>query len=207
MSYIFLHGLGQTPASWEKTMHHLAQSTDIFCPSLPELINGREITYKNLYQGFSEFCKKFSDDIHLCGLSLGGILALQYGIENPEKVKSLVLIGTQYVMPKGLLTVQNAIFRFMPSSMFQEMGFQKEDFIKLSKSMMELDFSHNLKKISCPVLVVCGEKDSANRKASKGLMKLLPNAEIQIIKDAKHEVNEDASERLGAVLNKFYSGR
>ena len=42
----------------------------------------------------------------MCGLSLGGILALQYAIEHPEHIHALALIGTQYTMPKTLLRIQ-----------------------------------------------------------------------------------------------------
>lgn len=40
----------------------------------------------------------------------------------------------------------------MPNSMFQQMGFGKKDFIELSKSMMKLDFSQELKKVTCAFL-------------------------------------------------------
>lgn len=59
---------------------------------------------------------------NICGLSLGSIIALQYTIENLEKVKSLLLIGTQYKMPKILLNFQNLIFKFMPNNIFKELG-------------------------------------------------------------------------------------
>lgn len=66
---------------------------------------------------------------------------MHYGIEHLQKVKSLALIAAQYKMPKNLLAFQNVIFRFMPNSMFQQMGLGKTPFIQLSKSMMELDYS------------------------------------------------------------------
>ena len=44
-------------------------------------------------------CFESLTDICLCGLSLGGVLALNYAIEHPEKIKGMVLIATQYKMP------------------------------------------------------------------------------------------------------------
>lgn len=202
--YIFLHGLGQTSSSWNKTISNIEERSDIICLNLSDLLHGKEITYTNLYDAFSEFCMDFSEQLNICGLSLGGILALQYGIENPSKVNSMVLIGTQFVMPRTLLKFQNAIFYILPDSMFQQMGFGKKDFIKLSKSMVDLDFRHDLNKLSCPVLVICGENDKANKKASIDLRELLPHAEIQIIENAGHEVNVDSPEKLGEILNAFY---
>ena len=54
---------------------------------------------------------------------------------------------------------------------------------------------------TCPVTIVCGEKDSANLKASKKLNELLPHATLQIVPGAGHEINKDAPEAIAAVLN------
>lgn len=204
MKHILLHGLGQTSSSWEKVLGGMDDSLDIDCPDLFSLLRGRKVTYPELYKGFSEYCKACPEPVHLCGLSLGGILALQYGIENPDKVASMVLIGIQYVMPKRLLKFQNAVFHMMPSSSFRQMGLAKKDVLSLTSSMMELDFRQDLHRITCPVLVVCGEKDRANMKAAAELEALLPSAELKMIPNAGHEVNTDAPEKLSMVLNKLY---
>lgn len=54
------------------------------------------------------------------------------------------------------------------------------------------------------VLVICGEKDSANRKASEKLAKCLSKAKIRIIENAGHEINIDAPEQLAEILNSYY---
>jgi len=203
MQQIFVHGLGQTPLSWEKTIENLAMNANCNCPNLSEMLQSKETNFTNLYAAFSEYCDSFSEPLAICGLSLGGVLALQYGIEHPQKIKSLALIAAQYKMPKNLLAFQNVIFRFMPNSMFQQMGLGKAQFIQLSKSMMELDYSGELNKISCPVLVIYGEKDSANRKASKELAEHLPHGKLCMIEKAGHEVNVDAPEQLAKVLDGF----
>lgn len=203
MQQIFVHGLGQTPSSWDKTIENLAMNSNCNCPDLSEMLRNQETNYTNLYTAFSKYCDGFPEPLAICGLSLGGVLALHYGIEHPQKVKSLALIAAQYKMPKKLLAFQNVIFRFMPNSMFQQMGLGKEQFIQLSKSMMELDYSGELNQILCPVLVICGEEDSTNMKASKELAGRLARAEFCMIEKAGHEVNVDAPERLARVLDGF----
>lgn len=202
--YIFLHGLGQTSSSWNKTISYIEGQPENVCLDLSGLLHGKKITYANLYKAFSDYCTDFSEPLNICGLSLGGIIALQYGIENPSKVNSLVLIGTQFVMPKRLLKLQNIIFNIMPNSSFEQMGFGKKDLIQLSKSMIDLDFRNNLKNLICDVLVVCGEKDKVNKKASMDLNRLLPHSEIQLIENAGHEINIDEPEKLGRILNEFF---
>lgn len=141
---------------------------------------------------------------NVCVLSLGGVLALNYAIERPDKVKSLVLIATPYKMPQMLLKLQNICFRVMPKSMFQQMGFEKRDYIGLCNSMMELDFTDRLDNILCPVMIVCGEKDNANKKAAKELATLLKDARLEIVSGAGHEVNVEAPDKLGRLLLEFY---
>lgn len=204
MHSIYLHGLGQTPASWENLISQLESAECSECPDLIEICQGKQATYKNLYDGFSKICLESDEPIDLCGLSLGGVLALNYTIEHPEKVNSLILIAAQYKMPEGLLKFQNILFRFMPKSAFQQTGFGKNDFIQLCKTMMELDFTNSIQKVSCPTLIVCGERDSANKRASVELAGLLKNAELQIISGSGHEVNTEAPERLAEVPRVFY---
>lgn len=206
MAYIFIHGLGQTPESWNKVISNMSLTEKVMCSNLPVLVHGQECNYKNLYAAFCRYCETESDGMNLCGLSLGGILALNYAIDHPEKIKSLVLIGTQYVMPKKLLAVQNAIFRLMPSKSFESMGFSKKNFIQLSKTMAELDFSMELGSITCPTLVICGEKDTANKKASEELAERIPHASLSVISRSGHEVNQQAPTRLAGVLDGFWKG-
>ena len=204
MNQIYVHGLGQTPDSWAKTISHMQTDVHSVCLDLPELIRGKQATYQNLYAAFSDACNKYDKSVNLCGLSLGGVLALNYAIDYPKKVNSLVLIATPYKMPRHLLQFQNMLFRFMPNSMFQQTGFCKREFLQLCKTMMHLDFSDSLPQISCPALVICGEKDTANKKASAKLADILANAEFSELKGSGHEVNTEAPEQLAAVLCRFY---
>ena len=59
---------------------------------------------------------------------------------------------------------------------FESMGFSKNNFIQLSKTMAELDFSLDLGRLTCPAFIVCGVKDSANKKASEELARRIPGA-------------------------------
>lgn len=204
MKQIYLHGLGQNPDSWSKVIEQLEAAEHSMCPDLSELVQGQDTTYQNLYAAFSAMCDEIEEDICLCGLSLGGVLALNYAIEHPEKIKGLVLIATQYKMPKKLLRVQNAIFRFMPKSMFQQTGFGKSDFLKLCNTMMELDFSDSIYNVSCPTLVIYGEKDRANKNASIELANMLIDAELQVFNGVGHEINIEALDKLEETLRVFF---
>ena len=204
MKYLYLHGLGQNADSWNQVTRAAEEMDNSVCVDLAKMVKGKKVTYSTLYSTFSEMCDSENEGITLCGLSLGGVLALNYAIDHPQKVKALVLIATQYKMPKRLLKLQNALVRFMPQSMFQQTGFGKLDFISLCDSMVELDFSGSLNQVSCPVLVVCGEKDKANKRASIELADIMKHSQFKEIPRTGHEVNLESPEELASLLRKFY---
>ncbi len=203
MKLILIHGLGQTNKSWDNTADCLAKGTTPLRPGLTDLFIGRERTYNSLYKGFSEYCGGFSEPVNLCGLSLGAVLALNYAADYPQKVRSLTLIAAQYKTPRLLMKLQSVIFRFMPEKKFNDIGFFKKDFMELNDSMAKLDLSGKLSEISCPVLILCGENDKANLKASRKLSQKLNGARLIIVRGAGHEVNIDKPKRLAGLINKF----
>ena len=204
MKKIFIHGSGHKGTSWSETISYMKDNKDILCPDLSSILNGKEASYYNLYSAFSEYCNKIDGKINLCGISLGGILALNYTLDFPDKVQSLVLIGTPHKVPKIMFSIQNVIFKFLPQSIFDNMAFNKKDTFILGKSMKKLDFSNKVQKIKCPTLIVCGEKDSANIKSAYYLSENIKNAKLKIIENTGHVVNEEKPQILAKVLEQFY---
>ena len=141
MKKILIHGSGHKADSWNKVVSYM-NNKDILCPNLSTILNGKEASYTNLYYSFVEYCNKIDGPIELCGLSLGGILALNYAIDYPNKVEKLVLIGTPHKVPKVMFSIQNVIFKFLPKSLFETMAFNKKDTFILGKTMKNLDFSN-----------------------------------------------------------------
>lgn len=206
MTTVFLHGLGQTGASWDETIALLPNENVCLCPNLSELLVGKQATFQNLYAGFESYCDRISGTFCLCGLSLGGVLALQYAANHPQRLNSLILMGAQYRSPKLLLAIQNLIFRFMKESSFQELGFGKDDFIRLCATTGQVNLTAALPGIPCPTLVLCGESDSPNKKAALGLSSAIPGSKLVFIPQAGHELNKDCPEKLADILQKFLDG-
>ena len=138
MKYLYLHGLGQKPDSWNRVIKETKVSKSSRSLSLSEMLEGKAATYKELY------------------------------------------------------------------SAFNKKGFKKADVISLCDTMAELDFSNSLHKMSCPVLIVCGEKDNANKKTAKELCHYLNNSNFHELMKTGHEANIEAPEELAIVLQRFY---
>ena len=202
---ILIHGSGHKAASWTETVSRLVNREAVLCPELSTLLAGKAASYPNLYAAFSAYCGRAGGPVHLCGLSLGGILALNYALDFPEKVKTLVLIGTPHKVPRAAFALQNVVFRLLPKSTFASMAFDKQDTFALGNSMKNLDFSGRVGAIQCPTLLLCGEKDGANLKSARFLAQNIPGAELQILQHTGHVVNEEAPAVLAEHLNAFYA--
>lgn len=204
MKKILIHGSGHKGASWNETISYMQDNKDILCPDLSTILNGKEASYDNLYSSFIEYCNKIDGKIDLCGLSLGGILALNYAIDYPNKVEKLVLIGTPHKVPKVMFSIQNVIFKFLPKKLFETMAFNKKDTFVLGNTMKKLDFSNRVQNVKCPTLVICGENDSANIKSAHYLAKNIKNAKLEVMKNTGHIINEEKPKELSELLTEFW---
>ena len=53
-------------------------------------------------------------------------------------------------------------------------------------------------------LIICGEKDRANLKSAYYLSGHIKNAELKIIENTGHIVNEENPRALAEILNEYY---
>lgn len=207
MKKILIHGSGHKAISWQETISYMKDQKDILCPELCSILNGQDATYENLYTSFVEYCSRIDGQIHLVGLSLGGIIAMNYALDFPEKVKTLVVIGTPHKIPKVAFEIQNVIFRFFPKSVFKEMAFDKKDTFALGNSIKKLEIADRIQEIKCPVLVICGEKDRANKKSAYYFSENIENVALCMIEKTGHVVNEENPKELARILNEYYDGK
>lgn len=205
MKNILIHGLGQNDTSWNMVSEKLEKNgIKVETPNLYSMIKDKSFDYNSLFNEFTDYFNSFDGKLNLCGLSLGGILALHYAKRFPNKVNSLILIGTPYKIPKFLFKMQGIIFHLMPKSTFEKIGCLKKDFITLVNSMSNLDMASDLDKIECRTLILCGEKDNQNMEDARLLNNNIKNSEFKIIKNASHEVNIDNPDETFNMINDFW---
>jgi len=204
MTYILVHGSGHKATSWNETISHMEGDKKILCPELSSILCGKEASYTNLYASFTEYCNRIDGRINLCGLSLGGILSLNYALDFPDKVNTLVLIATPHKTPKISFTIQHMISNFLPKSIFENMAFSKKDNYILGSSMKKLDFSIKVRNIKCPSLIICGKKDGAFIKSAHFLAENINTAKLILMENAGHVVNEENPKALAKALDDYY---
>ncbi|QPK94694.1 alpha/beta fold hydrolase [Actinomyces sp. zg-332] len=201
MRNIFIHGLGQDSKSWNEVRDNLLTTNIEY---IDFTANDTVLDYSVLYENLKEVCAKDDSKINLVGLSLGGVLALNYAIDFPNKVNSIVIVNGQYKMPRFLLKLQSVIFKFLPATKFSKTGFSKENFINILKSMENINFTNDLSKVETKSLIIFGEKDTFNKKAAKEMNSILLNSTLVMIEKAGHVINEENPRKLAEVINHFY---
>ena len=207
MINILVHGLGQDEKSWNEVKNQLNNNgINVETPNLFSMVKNYQVNYENMYKTFADYCNSFNEKINLVGLSLGGVLAIDYITEFPEKVNSIILIGTPYEIPKTIFIIQNIIYKFMPKRIFEEMGCPKKDMISLLDSMKNLSIPEKAPNIKINTLIICGEKekDNINMKSAKQLNKVIQNSKFKIIENAGHEVNIDNPIELANTIYDFW---
>lgn len=171
MKNILIHGLGQNSKDWDTIKNELeTRGISPIVPDLFDLTKGRELDYPTVYQAFSELCESYKDKLNLCGLSLGGLLALNYAIQYPKKINSLVLIGTPFEIPKGLLKFQNFVFKLIPKSAFhQRQGIGRKLWNFLRENSSSKTITVNSSPYAVPVYHKLGFIDTDTEQLSDGI--------------------------------------
>lgn len=200
MKIVFLHGLGQRVADWDRVA---SQFPNTDCPDLFE-IAGKKLNYSAILSSLEKRYEYEKEPLCLCGLSLGGMLALDYALRHGDRVAAMVLLGARDRTPRLLMDIQDLLFRCMPDKTFASMGMKKEQVRDLTRSMKDLDFTDRLSTIHCPVTVACGEKDHPNLAAARRLAKYLPNARLYVVPHAGHELNADAPDTVAEIVRESF---
>ena len=207
MINILVHGLGQDEKSWNEVKNQLNNNgINVETPNLFSIVKNYKVNYDNMYKTFADYCNSFNEKINLVGLSLGGVLAIDYITEFPEKINSIILIGIPYKIPKTIITIQNIIYKFMPKRIFEKIGCSKKDMISLLNSMKNISIPDKAPHIKSNALIICGEeeKDNINMKSAKQLSKVIQNSKLKIIENAGHEVNIDNPIELANTIYDFW---
>ncbi len=97
---LFLHGLFGTPEHWRDVMLHLAHDYRVIAPQLP--IDPQPGRRRNGMQDISDLSNTVAEFINaldierpvVCGNSLGGLIAIDLCVNNPEFASGLVLAGS-----------------------------------------------------------------------------------------------------------------
>lgn len=203
---VLLHGLGQAPMAWQDVVVPLYPTRRLLTPWVP----GLKPTEKHPVPVTDAAAKLDTDlmlegmeQVDVCGLSYGAVVATRLAADFPERVRRLVLIAGQVRPPRALMKVQLGMLRMMPASRLANSNVSKERLLRTLEVVREVDLTDALPQISAPTLVLIGSKDRANRPAAEALAAGIAGATLREMPGAGHQVNVEQPKELLVILREF----
>jgi pimeloyl-ACP methyl ester carboxylesterase len=234
---VFIHGLGSSTRDWEYQIEYFSKryqivifdirghgksdkpagpySIHLFARDTAELIKALDIVPS-----------------HVVGISLGGMIALQLAANEPELVRSLVVVnsGSEMVvrtMKERLAVLQRFIIvrllgmrkmgevlgdRLFPKQEQRELRRTFADrwaendpraYREALRAIIGWSLTEQLHRIECPTLVVAAEDDYTPMEAKMPLVNGIKQAELVVIENSRHGTPVDQPEEFNKVLSTF----
>jgi poly(3-hydroxyoctanoate) depolymerase len=131
------------------------------------------------------------EQFDLVTMSMGGVLALRIALEHPARIRKLVLLATSggvNVEARGGIDWRDTFRRLQPNAP----SWFVED---------RTDVTPELGRIGHPTLLIYGDADLiAPPSVGHFLQKSLPNARIEIIPDATHDLEIDHPDLIASFI-------
>lgn len=164
---------------------------------------------------------------HFVGCSLGGAVGFELWQCAPERVKSFTFVGCYAAYPnaheyvrgvEGAVNAAKSMGAFardraaklgLPpareaETIAQMAGKSRESYLATTRATWTGDYRETLASITVPALVICGERDRiAPLELSREIADGIPNARLEILKDAGHVGNADNPAAFNGLLREF----
>jgi 3-oxoadipate enol-lactonase len=97
---VLLHGFPLNPRIWDSVRERLSEAYEVLTPAFPGFGDKPADDASSMAawaDGVADFLdqSQISDQIHLCGLSMGGYVALEFAARHAARLKRLILCDTK----------------------------------------------------------------------------------------------------------------
>ncbi|WP_125608005.1 alpha/beta fold hydrolase [Lapidilactobacillus bayanensis] len=204
MRIVILPGLGQKTADWDSVISELSNPASVV-NLFKGIAENTPVSFNRLEQEVNNVLEEINEPFVLVGLSLGGLLALNYATAKLSKnLKGLIICSAIYKsIPKAVNVLQTLMFNFLSVKQLNIMGLTKKQLLDLISSINQQDLTTTLSLIQLPTLVMCGRKDKLNLKTTKEINHLILNSKLEIVPNGLHELNKSNPQEIAQLMNLF----
>ena len=229
---VFLHGVGSDKSVWHPQLDDFGRSRRAVAfdyPGYGESDPAPAGTTRDDYASaiISAMHELGIDRAHICGLSLGGVIAIAINHSDARRCASLILADTFAVHPQGRAIYDRSI---AASDDLRAMAEARVDMLlaqpanpKVRREVVETmaridpaayrigaqavwlaDQSDRARDVAIPTLVLCGANDSVTPPdLSRELNRLIPNSTLEIVPAAGHLINLEQVEAFNTLVGNF----
>ena len=229
---VFLHGVGSDKSVWAPQLEHFSAERRAVAFDYPGYGESDPAATGTSRDGFAGAILGAMDALkiehaHICGLSLGGVLAIAMHHAAPERCASLILADSFAVHPDGQAIYDRSV---AASEEMSELAAARtpvllapgasedlhsqvretmtridpEAFRVGAKAVWLADQRERVAAIRIPTLVLVGAEDSVTPpELSQELADVVPGAELQILAGAAHLSNIERPGDFNAAVEAF----
>lgn len=234
---VFLHGVGSDKSVWAPQLEHFGQERRAVAfdyPGYGDSDPAPEGTSRDDYARaiLAAMRALGVEKAHVCGLSLGGVVAIAMAALEPDACVSLILADTfashpdgQGIYDRSVAAASTGSLRPLAETRTDVLLAQPADPTVRSEVIETMsaiapaayvigaeavwlarqeDRAHDIR---CPVLVLCGEADRVTPPAlSTSLVKMIPGARMELVEGAGHLANLERPDAFNALAGAFIRG-
>lgn len=232
---IFLHGVGSDKSVWRPQLAHFGRSRRAVAFDYPgygesEFVEGAT---RNDYAAtiLAAMDSLGIERAHICGLSLGGVIAIAMHAAAPERCTSLIIADSFAAHPDGQAIHDRSLSASLAMTM-RELAKARTGMLLGSATSPELraevidtmaaidpaayrlgaaavwlsDQRDIAASIDIPTLILVGDEDGITPPAlSEELNRLIPGSQLQVIAGAGHLANAEQPEAFNEAIESFLS--
>jgi len=233
---VLLHSLGTTAHIWDAQAAALSRSFRVIRPDLRG--HGLTTCTPGPYS-MALFADDLAalltaleiDEVHLGGISIGGLIAQSFAAAHPGRVASLMLVDTALSIPpaqswtdraakvraEGMGSIADAVLARWVTPAFLDapethglremlMRTPAEGYAAAAEAIAAADLTASTSTLQIPTLIVVGEQDQATPIASaQALNAAIAGSSLAIIENAAHIPTVEKPAEVTAVLSQFLS--
>jgi len=203
------HGLSEKPDQ--------AYSVELYCQDILSLLNHLDI-----------------ERFHVVGISMGGMIAFQLGVDEAQRVETMTIINSAPAVPYESYKMKFAVFfriacihlfgmkklagivgkKLFPQADQSDLvdafrlSYSKIPsgiYIRALKSFLGWSVIDKVKNLTMPCLIVAADEDYTPVSTKQAYVDLMPSAELVVIENSRHATPIDQPEKLNAVIELFLS--
>ncbi len=232
---VLIHGARLTRAMWQPQIDALSASLRVVAPDLPGhgALAGMPFSLDAAVEQVAAAVDTVAGGRAIvCGLSLGGYVALAFGARHPQRTMALVLsgcafsfrrlpgrlLGAPYVAVSRFVTrtfapllaraEERALRKNYPAALADSIiarGFFYRFYADISAALLDFDPLPALHACNVPTLLLNGAEDRFFRRDEQPYLRALRHGRLRLIEGAAHLANLDQPEAYTTALHDFVS--